>query len=189
MRFWTGIGTTTSHFPSGDQVICWKNPLRGSVRKTCRVVRSTNATPLMDKLASWSPSGLKLAQGNSPGLPSTTSKLPSALARTSSPCSPWRLLSMVSSRRDAPIEQFATIPRELGRMLVEPRGARQGPELSAVGPAEKEIPIPRAGPGAKGNPAFAVDFGLQSGHSRIRRRAGRAGSALEEKSANAAIDR
>ena len=50
------LATPTSHFPSGDQVNCWKNPLRGSVRKTCRVAKSMNATPFMDKLASWSPS-------------------------------------------------------------------------------------------------------------------------------------
>ena len=60
------FATPESHFPSGDQVSCWKNPLRGSVRTMRRLATSTIEMPLIVRQATCLPSGLQLAQGYSP---------------------------------------------------------------------------------------------------------------------------
>src|SRR5262245_58266738 len=60
------FATPHNHWPSGDQVVCWKNPLRGSVCETLPLARSTNATPLILKVAISRPFGLQVAHGSSP---------------------------------------------------------------------------------------------------------------------------
>ena len=74
------LETPESHLPSGDQVSCWKNPLRGSVRTTCRLATSTKKIPLIERQAICLPSGLQLAQGYSPLLPRASAPEPSLRA-------------------------------------------------------------------------------------------------------------
>ena len=71
------FATPESHLPSGDQVNCWKKPLRGSVRTVRRLATSTIEMPLIVRHAICSPSGLQLAQGYSPGRPRTVGREPS----------------------------------------------------------------------------------------------------------------
>src|SRR5579862_9818828 len=79
------FATPLSHFPSGDQVICWKNPWRSRAPVTFLDSISTMAIPFAERHAIFLPSGDQEAQGYSPGAPSASGFVPSAFAITSSP--------------------------------------------------------------------------------------------------------
>src|SRR5579862_5536223 len=87
------FATPLSHFPSGDQVICWKKPLRSRTPVTFLDSISTMTMPFAERHAIFLPSGDQDAQGYSPGAPSDTGFAPSAPAIISSPWRPCRLLS------------------------------------------------------------------------------------------------